>query len=67
MVSDKTNEITAVHALLESLVLDGTVVTVDALLTQRDVAQAILDKGGDARDGRQGQSTGSARRDSDGL
>jgi predicted transposase YbfD/YdcC len=46
-VADKTNEITAVHALLESLVLDGTVVTVDALLTQREVAQTIIDRGGD--------------------
>jgi len=46
-VADKTNEITAVHALLESLVLVGKVVTVDALLTQRDVAQVIIEGGGD--------------------
>jgi predicted transposase YbfD/YdcC len=32
-VDDKTNEITAVHTLLEGLVLRGQVVTVDALLT----------------------------------
>ena len=46
-VSDKTNEITAVHDLLASLVLDGKVVTVDALLTQREVAQTIIERGGD--------------------
>lgn len=46
-VDDKTNEITAVQAVLEHLVLAGRVVTVDALLTQRAVAQAIVDGGGD--------------------
>lgn len=46
-VGDKTNEITAVVPLLRGLVLDGRVVTVDALLTQRAIAQAILDGGGD--------------------
>ncbi len=46
-VADKTNEITAVHDLLGSLVLEGRVVTVDALLTQRDVAQTIIERGGD--------------------
>ncbi len=46
-VGDKTNEITAVDELLASLVLDGKVVTVDALLTQRDLAQTIIERGGD--------------------
>lgn len=46
-VGSKTNEIPIVEKLLESLVLHGRVVTVDALLTQRAIAQAILAGGGD--------------------
>jgi predicted transposase YbfD/YdcC len=46
-VDDKTNEITAVETLLHHLVLEGRIVTMDALLTQRHVAQTIVDKGGD--------------------
>jgi predicted transposase YbfD/YdcC len=46
-VDDKTNEITAVETLLQGWVLEGRVMTMDALLTQRHVAQTIVDKGGD--------------------
>lgn len=46
-VPDKTNEIGAAAALLLTLALEGRVVTADALLTQREVAQTILDGGGD--------------------
>jgi predicted transposase YbfD/YdcC len=46
-VDDKTNEITAVETLLQGLVLEGRVMTMDALLTQRQVAQTIVDNGGD--------------------
>jgi predicted transposase YbfD/YdcC len=46
-VDDKTNEITAVETLLCQLVLEGRIVTMDALLTQRHVAQTMVDKGGD--------------------
>jgi predicted transposase YbfD/YdcC len=46
-VDDKTNEITAVETILHQLVLEGRIVTMDALLTQRHVAQTIVDKGGD--------------------
>lgn len=46
-VDDKTNEITAVETLLQGLVLEGRVMTMDALLSQRQVAQTIVDKGGD--------------------
>ena len=46
-VDDKTNEITAVETLLCQLVLEGRVVTMDALLTQRQVAQTIVEQGGD--------------------
>jgi hypothetical protein len=45
-VSEHTNEIKGVLPLLADLVLEGRVVTVDALLTQRDIAQAILEKKG---------------------
>ena len=46
-VSDKTNEITQVETVLRQLVLPGRVFTMDALLTQRHVAQTIVDGGGD--------------------
>src|SRR6266704_4942373 len=46
-VDDKTNEITAVETLLHHLVLEGRIVTMDALLTQRHIAQTIVEKGGD--------------------
>jgi predicted transposase YbfD/YdcC len=42
----KSNEITAVPKLLAMLSLAGTTVTVDALNTQRDIAQQIVDQGG---------------------
>lgn len=41
-----TNEIKAILTLLRGLVLEGRVVTVDALLTQREIAEAIREKGG---------------------
>ena len=46
-MDDKTNEITAVETLLQQLVLEGRIVTMDALLTQRHIAQTIVEKGGD--------------------
>ena len=46
-VGDKTNAITAVETLLAHRVLEGRIVTMDALLTQRHVAPTIVDKGGD--------------------
>ena len=46
-VGDKTNAIGACPALLEGLLVEGRVVTIDALLTQRDLAQTIVDRGGD--------------------
>ena len=45
-VADKSNEIPAIRELLEPLDLDGVVVTVDAMHTQVDTAQRILDQGG---------------------
>src|SRR5713101_3636065 len=46
-VDDKTNEITAVETILQQLVLEGRIMTMDALLTQRHIAQTIVEKGGD--------------------
>ena len=46
-VDEKSNEITAVPKLLELLCLEGAIVTVDALNTQREIARKIVDKGGD--------------------
>ncbi len=46
-VDDKTNEIPVALDLLRHLVLEGRIVTMDALLTQRQIAQHIVDAGGD--------------------
>lgn len=46
-VPDETNEIPIVLELLQELILEGRVITMDALLTQRKLAQAILDARGD--------------------
>ena len=43
----KGNELKAVRALLDTLVLDGCIVTLDALGCQTDIAATIVDKGGD--------------------
>ena len=46
-IGEKTNEITAAPKMLEALNLKDTVVTMDALLTQKSIAKKIIDKGGD--------------------
>jgi hypothetical protein len=46
-VDDQTNEIKAGETLLAHLVLHGQIVTMDAPLTQRRVAQTIVEQGGD--------------------
>lgn len=46
-VADRTNEIGQMDELLEQLTLTGFVVTADAMHTQAETAQTILDKGGD--------------------
>ena len=45
-VGSKTNEIPEARRLLEELTVEGKVVTVDALHTQRETAQAIVEKKG---------------------
>jgi predicted transposase YbfD/YdcC len=46
-VEDKTNEIGAIAELLKGLFLQGKIITMDALLTQRKVARQILKGGAD--------------------
>lgn len=44
---DKSNEITAIPRLLEMLDLHGAFVTIDAMGCQKEIAQKIVDQGGD--------------------
>ena len=46
-VDAKSNEITAIPDLLDALVLSGTIVTIDAMGTQKHIAAKIIDKGAD--------------------
>jgi predicted transposase YbfD/YdcC len=46
-VLEKSNEITAIPLLLRRLELTGALVTIDAMGTQREIAQTIIDGGGD--------------------
>jgi predicted transposase YbfD/YdcC len=46
-VEEKTNEIPVARALLPALPRAGRILTADALHTQVETAQAILDHGGD--------------------
>ena len=43
----KSNEITAIPKLLEMLVLEGSVVTIDAMGCQKTIAETIINGGGD--------------------
>ena len=45
-VADHTNEIGAMPTVLADLLLEGRVVTADAMHCQRDTAQTIVEKGG---------------------
>jgi hypothetical protein len=46
-VDPSTNEAKAALPLLRSLVLDGTLITGDAMFCQREICQQIVDSGGD--------------------
>ena len=46
-VDAKSNEITAIPALLDLLDLGGAIVTIDAMGCQKAIAQKIIDRGGD--------------------
>jgi predicted transposase YbfD/YdcC len=44
---EKSNEITAIPKLLETLFLNGCIVTIDAMGCQKEIAQKICEKGAD--------------------
>ena len=46
-VGDRSNEITAIPVLLETLVLEGCLVTMDAMGCQKRIAETIRDRGTD--------------------
>lgn len=46
-VTDKSNEITAIPELLDALLIQGYLVTLDAMGCQTGIAETILDKGAD--------------------
>jgi predicted transposase YbfD/YdcC len=46
-VDDKSNEITAIPALLDLLDVSGCIVTIDAIGCQKKIAQEIVDQGAD--------------------
>ena len=46
-VDGKSNEITAIPAVLDLLDLAGCILTIDAMGTQTDIAQKIIDKNAD--------------------
>jgi predicted transposase YbfD/YdcC len=46
-VEDKTNEITAIPALLDLLELSGCIVTIDAIGCQKEIAEQIVGQGAD--------------------
>jgi predicted transposase YbfD/YdcC len=46
-VAEKSNEIIAIPKLLDLLAIEGTIVTIDAMGCQRDIAQKIIDKKAD--------------------
>lgn len=46
-VDEKSNEITAIPALLDALLLQGCIVTIDAMGCQTAIAAQIVDKGAD--------------------
>jgi predicted transposase YbfD/YdcC len=46
-VAEKSNEIVAIPALLDMMMIEGAIVTIDAMGCQRDIAAKILDKEAD--------------------
>ena len=46
-VSEKSNEIVAIPALLDMMSIEGAVVTIDAMGCQRDIATKIIEKKAD--------------------
>ena len=46
-VEDKSNEITAISPLLELLDITASIITIDAMGTQTEIANKIIEKKGD--------------------
>jgi predicted transposase YbfD/YdcC len=46
-VSEKSNEITAIPEILKALDIHGCIVTIDAMGCQKDIAEKIIENGGD--------------------
>jgi predicted transposase YbfD/YdcC len=46
-VAEKSNEIVAIPALLDMLVIEGAIVTIDAMGCQRHIAEKIVNKKAD--------------------
>ena len=46
-VNEKSNEITAIPILLETLSIEGNIITIDAMGTQTDIANKIIENGAD--------------------
>jgi predicted transposase YbfD/YdcC len=46
-VDEKSNEITAIPKLLDALMIEGSVITIDAMGCQKNIAKKIIDKGAD--------------------
>jgi len=64
IVDEKSNEITAIPELLDEINVAGATVTIDAMGTQRQIAEKIIAKGADyvlALKGNQGSLLGSIR------
>ena len=61
-VAGKSNEIVAIPTLLGMLVIEGAIITIDAMGCQRDIAQKIIDKKADFVFGLKGDQ-GSLRED----
>jgi len=46
-VNEKSNEITAIPKLLETLMIEGNIITIDAMGTQTNIANKIIENGAD--------------------
>ena len=46
-MDEKSNEITAIPKLLEVLDLQGALVTIDAMGCQKEIAEQVIEQGGD--------------------
>ena len=46
-VNDKSNEITAIPELLDKLMIQGNIITIDAMEAQTDIAEKIIKKEAD--------------------